>query len=214
LGAQIVNGAVTSSLGGYRVLFNGIQAPLLYAGPNQINGVVPEEVFGQDTATVLITTPQGTITGPTVYVQPSQPGVFHTFGLGDDLAAALNQNLTVNSATNPAGPGTIVSIWATGAGTPSSGSASDGTIGAAGSLTSPLLPVSILWQPTAPDGGRPIQTSSLEVLYAGDAPGDVSGVLQVNFRIPDRLPAAIVAIAFYLQIGSSVSPVTLIYVHA
>ena len=39
MGANIVNGVVTNSLGGVQVLFDGIAAPLL-CGPTQINAVV------------------------------------------------------------------------------------------------------------------------------------------------------------------------------
>lgn len=38
---QVQNGAFTSVLGGYQVLFDGIAAPLLYVGPTQINTAGP-----------------------------------------------------------------------------------------------------------------------------------------------------------------------------
>jgi uncharacterized protein (TIGR03437 family) len=56
---------------------------------------------------------------------------------------------------------------------------------------------------------------SVEVLYGGDAPGLVAGVLQINFRLPaqpqvvvDPNPRAL----FQLQIGDAVSESFSIYV--
>ena len=50
--------------------------------------------------------------------------------------------------------------------------------------------------------------NSLEVAYAGISPGEVFGLLQVNFRVPDTLPSDPVSPAFLyvsLQIGSAAS---------
>ena len=164
LGAQVVNGVVTSSLGGVQVLFDGVPAPLLYAGPTQINAIVPSEVFGRDTTNITVLTPTGALTGPTMLVRPSQPGVF---------PVAINQDGSVNSASDhPAPLGSLVTIWATGAGRTA---LPDGAI-AAGASGAPPLPVSVL-----------LNNQSLEVEYAGDAPGMVAGVFQVNFRLPSDL---------------------------
>src|SRR5579872_4079317 len=144
LGAQLDSGAVTSALGGVQVLFNGIAAPLLYASPTQINAIVPAEVFGQDTNTITVITSSGTLAGPTMLVRPSQPGVF---------AVALNQDVSLNTAANPAAPGSIVTVWATGGGI-STLPQPDGTI-ITGVLGAPFLPVSILqYDLTAPEIGR------------------------------------------------------------
>ena len=195
LGAQLADGAVTSSLGGVQVLFDGIAAPLLYAGPTQINAIVPAEVFGQDTTTITIMTPSGTLAGPTMLVRPSQPGVF---------SVALNQDRSLNTAANPAAPGSIVTVWATGGGI-STLPQPDGTI-ITGALGAPDLSVSILqYDLTAPGA-----ISSLEILYAGDAPDTVAGVLQINFRLPAQsgsLPAS----SFALQIGDAISSAFSIY---
>lgn len=168
VGAQVVNGVVTSSLGGVQVLFDGVPAPLLYAGPTQINAIVPSEVSGHDTTNITILTPTGSLTGPTMLVHPSQPRVF---------AVAINQDGSVNSASDhPAPPGSLVTIWATGAGRTA---LPDGAIATAASGRPPL-PVSVLLNDQS-------YNQSLEVQYAGDAPGMVAGVLQINFRLPSDL---------------------------
>jgi uncharacterized protein (TIGR03437 family) len=168
VGAQVVNGAVTSSLGGVQVLFDGVPAPLLYASPTQINAIVPSEVFGHDATNITVLTPTGSLTGPTMLVHPSQPGVF---------PVAINQDGSVNSASDhPAPPGSLVTIWATGAGRTA---LPDGAI-ATGASGRPPLPVSVLLYDQS-------YNQSLEVEYAGDAPGMVAGVFQVNFRLPSDL---------------------------
>jgi uncharacterized protein (TIGR03437 family) len=123
-------------------------------------------------------------------VQPTLPQVF---GDGTGSALALNQNGTVNSASNPAQPGSIVSIWMTGGGalpgTP------DNVINTV--LAANVYPISVL---TGIQGGG---TAPLPVLYAGDAPGLASGVTQVNFQLP--LTAA--ANGFILSIVAGTVPV-------
>ena len=65
LGAQVSTtgpggqSAVSKSLGGVQVLFDGVAAPLLYAGPTQINAVAPAETAGREVTTVQIVTPAG-----------------------------------------------------------------------------------------------------------------------------------------------------------
>jgi uncharacterized protein (TIGR03437 family) len=198
-GAQVINGVVTNSLDGFEVQFNGIPAPLFYVGLNQINCVVPSEVYAQGMATVQIRTPQGTFSGPALFLSPSSPGIFHE---SNGFAFALNQDRTVNSESRPAAPGSIVAVWATGAGLRiGNGFPPDGTVIQAGQLGHPALPVSIL------SGGQ-----SLEVLYAGDAPDAVFGALQVNFRLPESFPSGATSVAVQLQVGSAVSGGVSIYV--
>lgn len=195
---QLVNGLVSTSLGGVEVLFDGIAAPLLYAGPTQINAVVPREVAGQDTTTLQIMTPSGVINGPTMLIRPSEPGVFSS-GATDPLtflpyAAALNQDGSVNSASNPAAYGSIVTIWATGCG--SFLARADGAIVTTETAGLPF-PVSVLGSNEGNEG------RSLQVLYAGDAPGMVAGVSQINFQLPQQ--TILQYWTFQLQVGDEVS---------
>jgi len=209
-GAQIVNGALTSSLSGVKVLFDGVAAPLLYAGPTQINAIVPSEVTGRDTTSLTIVTPSESINGPTMPIRPSQPGVFGTATgtLPPSVAAsALNQDGSLNSPANPAAGGSIVTVWATGGGV-STRPQPDGTVNI-GPLGSPNLPLSVL-NPTGGAGGG----LSLEVLYGGDAPDMVFGVLQINFRLPLRPSSNLYpnpTAFFQLQIGDTVSDTFSIY---
>jgi uncharacterized protein (TIGR03437 family) len=173
LNGQVVNGVFTTSLGGYQVLFDGVAAPLLYATAGQINAVVPARVGSDATTTIQIVTPTGTVDGPTAFVAMTEPAVFSNSQTG--LAAALNQDGSVNSPANPAYPGSIVTVFAAGAGYDYFG---DGEVVPIGiySASEPVLAVCGLL--------------SLETDFAGSAPGLVAGVMQIDFRVPDPLPSA------------------------
>jgi uncharacterized protein (TIGR03437 family) len=206
LSGQVVNGALTTSLGGVQVMFDGIAAPLLYAGSSQINAIVPSEVARHDTTDVQIVTPEGTITGLTLFVAPSRPDVFANpspFFFDPTAAIALNQDGSLNSPDTPARPRSVVTVWATGGGMPY-GAEADGEI-VGGRLTGPELPVAILTENAAGS------LQSLEVLYGGDAPGMVAGVLQINFRLPTSISLTSQLIC-ELQIGSGSSERFGIYV--
>jgi uncharacterized protein (TIGR03437 family) len=217
LGAQIKNvgpanlNVVTSNLGGVQVLFNGVAAPLLYVGPTQINAIVPYAVANGDVATVQIVTPSGTITGPTLRVRPTQPQVFGTFS-GRYFATALNQDGTLNSPTNPAANGSVVTVWGTGAGL-FNGHFDDGEIiGPGGPMylanytqLSIPYPVSVVRYTVTPSN----ELDSVAVLYAGAAPNAVQGVIQINFTITG---GEFSQPQYQLQIGSALSDPFDIYV--
>ncbi|HJT89811.1 MAG TPA: SBBP repeat-containing protein [Bryobacteraceae bacterium] len=211
--AQVVNNGsinlVSTSLGGVQVLFDGIAAPLLYAGSTQINAIVPWEVYGHESTTVQIVSPGGNLTGLTFQVKLSQPQVFRY--PGTQFALALNEDGTPNSASNPAAAGSVVSIWATGAGITFPGAQPDGQIipSPLGPLLTPQLPVSVL--APAPYGSGRAQ-DGLEVLYGGDANGMVQGVMQVNFRLPASNAAVLQLRGARLQVGGSASEPFQIYV--
>jgi uncharacterized protein (TIGR03437 family) len=116
-------GRIANQLAGVQVLFNGIPSPLLYASQGQVNALVPYGITGGATASVQVTTAGGNSPAVSLNLRPAQPGVFNSGG----AALALNQDNSVNSPQNPAAPGSIVTIFASGAGRLRS-SAPDGSI--------------------------------------------------------------------------------------
>jgi uncharacterized protein (TIGR03437 family) len=110
-----------------------------------------------------------------VAVLPAFPELYtHSFGIL--LAAtALNQDGTENGPGNPAPVGTVVSLFATGAGNMNPPQ-TDGVVVSGPQLPVPLLPVSVSM------GGQ-----SLQIMYAGAAPDLLAGALQVNVLIPNNL---------------------------
>jgi uncharacterized protein (TIGR03437 family) len=169
--------AYGTQLAGVQVLIGGVAAPILYVSANQINAIVP---FGSNTldSAKLIVTNGGVPSEPALLgIVPATPGVFTTQDqdAGFPVAAALNQDGTINSTTNPASPGSVVSIFATGLGTllpePPDG------------VLIPALALPALAQQILIGGSQ-----FLSVLYAGPAPGEVAGVMQINFRLPATQP--------------------------
>jgi uncharacterized protein (TIGR03437 family) len=98
----------------------------------------------------------------------------------------------MNSASNPAPLGSIVSIWATGLGHESG---VDGTI-----YSGPaVIGVSVSGVSVVTTDG------SLDVLFEGDAPSGVLGLSQVNFRLPQSPQTGNGTIAFMLQTPTAAS---------
>jgi uncharacterized protein (TIGR03437 family) len=161
--------ATSTVLGSTSVLFDGKPGPLLYAAANQINAIVPFEV--QNVTQMLITSNGQVLAGFPLPVAAASPAIFTLDASGVGQGAVLNQDSTVNSPSNPAGRGTVVVLFATGAGlmspTPADGQVT-GDI-----LAHPTLPVSVQ-----------IGGTDAEVVYAGAAPGLVAGLLQVNCTVP------------------------------
>jgi uncharacterized protein (TIGR03437 family) len=168
------DGLLSTNLGEIRVLFDGVEAPLVYVSDGQISAVVPYAVAGQSSVEVQVEF-FGALSDPVVVdVAPASPALFTQNSQGWGPAAALNQDYRLNTPANPADRGSIVLLYATGEGL--TDQAADGVLAAA-PLPQPVLPI------TVTVGGRPA-----EVLYAGGAPGLVAGVIQINIRIPGDAP--------------------------
>jgi uncharacterized protein (TIGR03437 family) len=90
--------------------------------------------------------------------------------------AVINQDGTLNSAANPAKPGTVVSIWATGFGL--SSLSVDGAVETAANNYCSTCQITL-------NNGLKSVTATVE--YAGTSPGLIDGVTQVNFAIPRQL---------------------------
>ncbi len=185
------SGNVLTMTGGTQLLFDGIPAPMIYASSGQINAVVPYEVAAPVTQVQVVYGGQISTAFP-INVDAATPGVFTADGSGTGLAAALNQDYSINSASNPAPQGSVVTIYATGAGTLNPVPA-DGSVTGADILPQPNLAVKVL-----------VNGQAAGVLYAGAAPGFVAGVLQVNVQLPAGLPSGSFA-SLVLQVGKYTS---------
>lgn len=179
------NGRVTTELGGTRVFFDGIPAPLLYVSANQVNVVVPYGVRPGGTTRLQINFRGVETNTLTLPVAAAAPGLF----------AITNQDGSVNAAANPAPAGSVLVLYGTGEGA---------TIPAVfdGSVANEVFP-----QPSQPlsveIGGRPAT-----LLYAGAAPGFVAGVFQVNVQVPEGLSGAQ---SLVVKSGATASPSSTIH---
>ena len=185
------DGLYDAQWSGTSVKFNGTPAPILYTWAGQIGAIVPYEVTGS-TAQVTVAY-QGQTSGPlTVAVAGSAPGLFTLNSTGWGQAAAVNQDGSINTALTPAPIGSFISLYATGEGQ-TSPAGIDGKP-ASDFPPAPVLPVSVTI------GG--VTVSNLQ--YAGGAPGEVSGMLQINVQIPGGVQAGS-TVPVSVQIGSASS---------
>lgn len=175
VGATVTNGVVTNSAGGVQVTFDGTAAPILYAGANQINTVIPCGVAGHASTTVVVNYSGSSSAPVTIPLANAAPGIFTIPSGGSGEGAILNQDFSVNGPNNPAARGSTVAVYATGLGQ-TSPACTDGEIYNSG-LPMPVLAV------TATVGGMAAQ-----IQYAGQAPGIISGVAQINVIIPTNAP--------------------------
>jgi uncharacterized protein (TIGR03437 family) len=170
-------GAVATSLGSARVLFDNTPAALLWAQSNQINAIVPFEI--QAPSTNLTVEYNGSTYGPVkLPVVTTVPGIFTINASGGGQGAILNQDGTANSASNPAAKGSVISIYATGAGLMNAPM----TDGAITPSTPPFSALQLNVQVQI--GGLPAT-----VQYAGAAPGLIAGAIQVNAYVPNGAPS-------------------------
>ncbi len=176
-----------------QVTFDGMPAPLLWVQDAQINAIAPWFLI-PGTTTQICVVYNGIKTNclGSKVVQTS-PGVFMASG---SSAAALNQDGTINSSDNPAAPGSIVSVFATGLG-PINPPQPDGALVG---LPLPLNVLSVgvetpsLIGNVGPANGSPVP---LKVTYAGPAPFLVGGASQINFAAPSGT-----SVVLYLDVSS------------
>jgi uncharacterized protein (TIGR03437 family) len=180
-------GRLEATVAGTTVLFNGTPAPIVYTSANQVSVIVPYENASSATAQILASYQGKYVAAGTVTVAPSAPGIF-TVNSGTGQAAALNQDESVNSASNPAAAGSTIVLYLTGEGQ-TAPRGLDGKIASARPYPAPVLPV------TVTIGG---QTATYA--YAGAAPGEVAGVMQINATIPTGVTGNAVPVS--VQIGT------------
>jgi uncharacterized protein (TIGR03437 family) len=189
------SGLVSSSLNGLKVTFDGQAAPLIYTSANQTNLIVPYEVAGKASTVMQVTYVAAAGTFQTnAWVLPvveAAPGVFTIEATGTGQGAIVNEDGTVNSATNPAARGSIVSIYATGEGQTSPAGVTGSVTGSG--LKMPVLPV------TVTIGGIAVAPQ-----YAGSAPDSIAGLLQVNAVVPQGVATGS-AVPITLTIGETQS---------
>jgi uncharacterized protein (TIGR03437 family) len=154
-----------TTLSGVQVAINGVDMPLLYVSANQINAVVPMAIAPNASAAVHVVNGASVSPDYPVWIVPSAAQAFPT---------VLNQDGSINSQTNPAKGGSIVTFYATGWQSNFS-PVHDGQVAFAAEDT-----CFGLCQATPPSG---VYAPSATVLYGGAAPGIVAGVSQFNVQI-------------------------------
>jgi uncharacterized protein (TIGR03437 family) len=171
---------IATVIGGTRVLFDEIPAPMVYAVNGQISAVAPYEIGQTRQVTRIVVEFNGVRSRPVVIpVTATAPGIFTAAG-GTGQAAAVNENQTFNTEANPAARGSILVFFATGEGqtNPAGVNGRLNEFARFEDFPRPIAGVTVTL------GGQPA-----EILYAGGAPGFLAGLMQFNIRVPQVVTA-------------------------
>ena len=112
LAEPVVPGSLTTVMGsgftgsGLSAAFNTLAAQILFSSNTQINLLVPAALAGESSAQLVVTVNSVPSAASTVNVAPFEPAIF--------TGAIVNQDGSVNSASNGAAPGSIIAMWGTG----------------------------------------------------------------------------------------------------
>jgi uncharacterized protein (TIGR03437 family) len=187
---------VPTTLANITVTFNNVAAPLIFVSQDQINAIVPYEVAGQPGVPVVVQNNGTTSAAFTVPVVATAPAIFSLGENGSGQGAIINSDHTVNGTNNPAAPGSIIEIYATGEGqlVPS------GATGCINASTLPL-PKPVATPVSLTIGGEP----ATAIEYAGEAPGEVCGVLQIDATIPSNLGSGPQPVVLTIGAGTNAS---------
>ncbi len=171
-----VNGVFGTTTGGSSVSVNGIPAPMIYASEGQVAAIVPYGIAGSASAQVVVTSAVGVTPAFPVAVAASGPSMFSHDATGAGQIAAVNLDGSLNDATHPAAVGSYISIYATGEGQTFPAGV-DGAI-TSSTYAKPVLPVRVTI------GGVSVMPD-----YAGAAPAEVAGLMQIVVKIPSGINA-------------------------
>ncbi len=191
------SGGLPTSLAGVTVTINGTPVPIIYTSGSETTVQVPNTFFFfTSTATIVVTTPGQVSQSLTVPVVQTAPGLFAANSSGAGPLAAMNQNGSVNTATNPATAGSTVIIYATGEGA-TNPLGVDGAV-QTGGMRFPFAPVKITI------GGQPAT-----VISAGTPDGILSGVMIVRAVVPAGLTPGPVPVVLTVGQATTTQTVTI-----
>jgi uncharacterized protein (TIGR03437 family) len=192
---------------------------ILFVSNDQINLMVPSGVTGTGiTGLQIVVTSAANSSSPFIAAPNAvNPGIFTTTSSGQGQGAILNSNLTVNSSSNKAAPGSTVVLYVTGLGTPNSTSANTNATAAAKFPTSCVTVASYvtgeaITSPSTADGAVLVSSvfatnklppcfatanqvtvsiggAAATVTYAGWVSGSVTGLYQINATVPTKAVA-------------------------
>ena len=189
-------GKLATMIGGVQVLFSGVAAPTIYASSTQVSAVVPYEMASVVNPSVRINFAGQTSNADQVTLAVTAPGLFAQNSSGSGLGAILNQDNSLNGPSHPAAKGSIVQVFMMGEGQTS-------PQGVTGKITTVTLPP----PQVTPAPMQLIQVSigGQQALwtYAGEAPGMVAGVMQLNVQIPANVPSG--PLLIQVSIGGNMS---------
>ena len=116
VGFDQTTGGFPTTLGGVKVTFNGVIAPAYYVGGGLVNVQVPFEIGGKSVTSAVISF-NGVDSKPvSLPVTAFRPAIYTYNGSGTGLGIIVNQDGSLNTASNPAARASVVVIYLTGRG--------------------------------------------------------------------------------------------------
>ena len=195
--AQVVNGFLTTQLGGVQVLVSGVPAPMIYASATQVSAVVPYEVARFSVAAVEVKYLGQTSNIVSLPVVATAPGIFTLNQSGAGPVVGFNSDFSLNGPNNPAQKGSTIFFFLTGEGQTNPAGVT-GTIN-----TTPNQNPKPIAGITVTVGGQPATYS-----YAGGIEGVVEGIMQLNIQVPANAPSGAVPLVVTIGGNSTQSGVT------
>jgi uncharacterized protein (TIGR03437 family) len=193
-------GTLSNTLSGVQVLFDGIPGTPIYVSTTQINAIVPYEIGGRATTNVVVSYNSEQSLPISESVASQAPGIYTDTSTGTGQASVTNQNGTLNGpvtgisingttiATSPAPEGSVIAVYMTGGGQ-TNPTSSTGTVTPGGST---LYNVPGTVTATINGVNAPVQ-------FAGAAPGLVTGVIQVNIKVPTGISGSTLPLAITIN---------------
>ena len=173
--AEDLRGAVLPTVlpgTGCRVLFGGHLAHIYYASPTQINFLVPSDLLA---TTFEVQVTMNALNGPAVRLQLTEtaPGLFQ---LDPEFAVATRPDGSVVTPEDPARPGDVIVLYATGLGMTSPKAERGRLPASAARVVSPDFRLLL-------DG---IDVERERAFYVGLTPG-FAGLYQINLVLPENV---------------------------
>jgi uncharacterized protein (TIGR03437 family) len=198
LAAQTISASsipLPTSLGGTSVIVGGIQLPLYFVSPGQINAQIPFQLSAGNAYQVLVSANGALTTPDSVQLAAASPGIA-AFASGQIIAQHLDGSLV--SETAPARPSEFIVFYMAGLGL-TDNPVVTGAASPSANLARPLI------MPSLTVGGE-----NVPILFAGLTPGLV-GLYQVNFQVPADAPAGDLALVISqsgVRSNSTILPVS------
>lgn len=188
-------GSIGTTLANVTVTINGVKAPIFYTSGSITSVIVPNSPIPSASASVVVQTPGQTTSAFTVPMAQSSPGLFALNAAGTGQLVAMNQDGSLNSSTNAAVAGSIVTLYATG-----TGSTNPATVTGAiqTEAAAPFLKTTVTL------GGK-----DAPVVYAGTPAGVFSGLTLVQAIVPSGLTAGAVPVVLTSGSASTTQTVTI-----
>jgi uncharacterized protein (TIGR03437 family) len=188
-------GSIGTTLANVTVTINGVKAPIFYTSGSITSVIVPNSPIPSASASVVVQTPGQTTSAFTVPMAQSSPGLFALNAAGTGQLVAMNQDGSLNSSTNAAVAGSIVTLYATG-----TGSTNPATVTGAiqTEAVAPFLKTTVTL------GGK-----DAPVVYAGTPAGVFSGLTLVQAIVPSGLTAGAVPVVLTSGSASTTQTVTI-----